>query len=245
MRLNSIGSDVESDDPRCRTDRPLLVPVEHVPGDRIEELTEAARLCRCSIYSRIGGRAGSLAVAGHPEDLARFRNHLIGLAPLAFVREQVEEGLAAIASPGGLPLLRQDDYRRTEAGREDEAPAGTTLLVTREFTFDSAHNLPRYHGKCEFLHGHTFRIQVTVKAPLDPWSGMSFDFHDLKTIVKTRVVDILDHTYLNERIPNPSAEHIAIWAWRQMEDLPLYEIRIWETPTSHVTYRGPPGKTDF
>jgi 6-pyruvoyltetrahydropterin/6-carboxytetrahydropterin synthase len=185
------------------------------------------------------GPETSFAVSGDPVNLARLRNHLVTHVDLTFAREQLEHGLSELASPGGLPVLKADDYRKRDVDFDSMIPEGTTLLVTREFTFDSAHNLPRYHGKCEFLHGHTFKIEVTVRAPLDPWSGLSFDFHDLKGVVKSRVVDVLDHSYLNERIPNPSAECIALWAWRQVEDLPLHEIKIWETPTSHVTYQGP------
>jgi len=119
-------------------------------------------------------------------------------------------------------------------------PEGTTLRVSREFLFDAAHNLPRYNGKCERLHGHTFRIRITVDAPLDTWSGMAFDFHDLKRVIQTRIVDVLDHSYMNEVIPNPSAEYLAIWIWGRLEDLPLHDIKVWETPTCCVTYKGPP-----
>ena len=59
-----------------------------------------------------------------------------------------------------------------------------------DITFDAAHNLPRYNGKCERLHGHTFRVKVTVKAPLDNWSGMAFDFGDIKEIRSSRIVQV-------------------------------------------------------
>jgi 6-pyruvoyltetrahydropterin/6-carboxytetrahydropterin synthase len=108
------------------------------------------------------------------------------------------------------------------------------------FYFDAAHNLPRYAGKCEHLHGHTFRLRVTLKAPLDTWSGMAFDFMEMKRIVDERIVKILDHAYINEIIANPSAEFISVWVWRKLGDLPLHEIKVWETPTSFVTYQGPP-----
>jgi 6-pyruvoyltetrahydropterin/6-carboxytetrahydropterin synthase len=42
------------------------------------------------------------------------------------------------------------------------------MRVTKEFTFDAAHNLPNYHGKCERLHGHTYRIQVTIEEKASP-----------------------------------------------------------------------------
>jgi 6-pyruvoyltetrahydropterin/6-carboxytetrahydropterin synthase len=235
-----LGQESATQDPICRSERPVVIAVDQVSADQESAFLAAAQVCHCAAYRRVDGPLTSFAVAGTPADLARLRNHLVPLGALAYVREQLERGLAEWAAPGGLPLLKADDYQRRSTDFDSGIPEGTTLLVTREFTFDAAHNLPRYHGKCEFLHGHTFKIQVTVRAPLDPWSGMSFDFHDLKGVVKSRVVDVLDHSYLNELIPNPSAECIALWAWQQLEDLPLHEIKIWETPTSHVTFHGPP-----
>ena len=146
----------------------------------------------------------------------------------------------AAASTSPLPAMDADLYKKREVSEGAAVPAGTTLLVTREFSFDAAHNLPRYEGKCERLHGHSYRLRVTVEAPLDTWSGLCFDFHDIKELVTERVVKVLDHQYLNEFLPNPSAEHLAVWAWERLEDLPLHEIQVWETPTSFVTYHGPP-----
>lgn len=116
------------------------------------------------------------------------------------------------------------------------------MLVTKEFTFDSAHNLPNYHGKCERLHGHTYRLQVTIDAPIDEETGMALDFAILGEIVEREVVVPLDHRYLNEIIPISSAENVTLWIWRKLTGkLPrakLAEIRLWETPTSSVTFRG-------
>ena len=56
----------------------------------------------------------------------------------------------------------------------------------------------------------------------------------------SRVVDVLDHTYLNETIAIPSAENIAIWAWDRIQGagLPLFEVQVFETPGCFVVYRG-------
>jgi len=116
------------------------------------------------------------------------------------------------------------------------------MLVTKEFLFDSAHNLPNYHGKCERLHGHTYRLQVTIDAPVEPETGMALDFAVLGDIVEREVVAVLDHRYLNELIPISSAENVTLWIWNRLRGkLPrakLAEIRLFETPTSSVTYRG-------
>lgn len=114
------------------------------------------------------------------------------------------------------------------------------MLVTKEFTFDSAHFLPNYNGKCERLHGHTYKLHVTVEADIEPESGIAFDFVELKKIVKEHVINKLDHYLLNDIIPISSAENIAIWIWDTLKKagLPLHEIKVWETPTSFVTYQG-------
>ncbi len=112
------------------------------------------------------------------------------------------------------------------------------MLVTKEFSFNSAHNLKGYGGKCEKLHGHTWTVHVTVEAPIGE-NGLAFDFIRLKEIVNEKAISSLDHTYLNDVIENPSAENIAVWIWNRLEkEIPIHEVRIFETPTSFVTYRG-------
>lgn len=117
------------------------------------------------------------------------------------------------------------------------------MLITKTFKFDAAHNLIQYHGKCEKLHGHTYRLDVTVEGVLDE-EQMVIDFLLLKKVVKARVLDVLDHSYINDHIQQPTAESIAIWIWERLsKDLNkdkhhLYEIRVFETETSFVTYRG-------
>jgi 6-pyruvoyltetrahydropterin/6-carboxytetrahydropterin synthase len=227
------------DDPGCRLPAPLLVLVPHVEEGEVATLRRCAESAHCHVYAPTTGRTHSLVVGGRAEDLSLLRSLLVPMRGLALVRESIEAALGDRAAPSGLPRLDEGLYKQTEVVADTEVPRGTTLLVTREFLFDAAHNLPRYQGKCERLHGHTFRLQVTVKAPLDTWSGMAFDFHDLKRVVEARIISVLDHAYVNEVVPNPSAEFIAIWVWNRLQDLPLHEIKVWETPTCHVSYRGP------
>ncbi|MFC1655463.1 6-carboxytetrahydropterin synthase QueD [Patescibacteria group bacterium] len=114
------------------------------------------------------------------------------------------------------------------------------MLVTKKFKFDAAHFLTNYHGKCEKLHGHTYKLQVTVEGDVKE-DGMVMDFVELKKIVNERVISKLDHSSLNDTIENPSAENIAIWIWNRLKDISeakLYEVKVWETATSFVTYRG-------
>jgi len=115
------------------------------------------------------------------------------------------------------------------------------VIVATEFEFDAAHNLPNYAGKCERLHGHTYRLRVVCEAPVDPATGLAIDFALVKRAVNERVVEPLDHTYLNETIAIPSAENIAIWIWDRLAPLalPLREIWVFETAGCFVIYRGP------
>lgn len=113
--------------------------------------------------------------------------------------------------------------------------------VTKEFLFDAAHNLIEYHGKCEKLHGHTYKLHVTVLGELNN-EGMVIDFAELKTVVKEEVLAFLDHSYINELIKQPTAENIAFWIFNKLENklngenYHLYEVILWETPTSFVKY---------
>lgn len=117
------------------------------------------------------------------------------------------------------------------------------MILMKEFEFDAAHNLIHYHGKCENLHGHTYKMVVKLEGTVDS-EGMIYDFVELKRIVKDRVVDKFDHAYLNDIIEQPTAENIAIYAWKELENClkrencKLFEIEIWETKTSGVIYRG-------
>ena len=116
------------------------------------------------------------------------------------------------------------------------------MLLSKDFKFDAAHNLIQYHGKCEKLHGHTYRMRIVLEGQPDS-EGMIIDFCEVKDIVKERVISRLDHSYLNDIITQPSAENIAVWVWNELynslrrDNCRLYEVHIWETETSSVTLR--------
>ena len=115
---------------------------------------------------------------------------------------------------------------------------GKNVFITKEFTFDSAHQLKWHKGKCKNLHGHTYKLQITIQGALNK-DGIVIDFGDLKKIVKEKVIEKLDHQFLNEIIKNPTAENMVVWMWEQLEkELKLFEIKLWETPTSYATYQG-------
>lgn len=115
------------------------------------------------------------------------------------------------------------------------------MLLKREFTFDAAHNLVEYHGKCERLHGHTYRMEVVLSGYPDR-EGMICDFACVKDVVNERVISLFDHAYLNDILPQPSAENIAAYTFKALDPLlsgpnfELHEVCVWESPHSSVVF---------
>jgi 6-pyruvoyltetrahydropterin/6-carboxytetrahydropterin synthase len=107
--------------------------------------------------------------------------------------------------------------------------------VTRSFHFEAAHQLPWHEGKCRNLHGHSYRLDVTVAGPVGD-RGIVVDFADIKAVVQRDVLDRFDHTYLNDLLANPTAELIAAEIWKTIEaaGLDVERIRLWETADCHV-----------
>lgn len=77
------------------------------------------------------------------------------------------------------------------------------LRLTKRFTFEMAHALPAYNGKCRNIHGHSYKLYVTVEGtPLTrrvPGDGMVMDFGDIKRVVEERVVTLFDHALVLPR----------------------------------------------
>ena len=107
--------------------------------------------------------------------------------------------------------------------------------VTRSFAFEAAHHLPWHPGRCHRLHGHHYRLEVTVEGPVDE-RGVVIDFDDLSAVVDREVVSRYDHRLLNDLLDNPTAELIAHKTWKDLEaaGLAVVAIRLWETPQSMV-----------
>jgi len=106
--------------------------------------------------------------------------------------------------------------------------ASTEIRITRVVGFSAAH---RYHvdalseeenrrvfGKCNrpHGHGHNYRLEVTVGGPVDPVTGMVMNLADLDRLLRERVIDPLDHSFLNYDIEHfatvvPTCENIVLW----------------------------------
>jgi 6-pyruvoyltetrahydropterin/6-carboxytetrahydropterin synthase len=120
------------------------------------------------------------------------------------------------------------------------------VLVSKEFTFDAAHHLHAYNGKCGNLHGHTYRVIFGISGFVGK-IGITVDFSEIKKIWKEQIEPQLDHQYINESLPkmNPTAENIVVWIYEQMEQaLKGHElearvefVRLYETPSSFAEAR--------
>lgn len=140
------------------------------------------------------------------------------------------------------------------------------VRVTREFTFETAHVLRNYDGPCRNVHGHSYRLFVTVSGvpsgePGSPKCGMVIDFTDLKRVVLERIVNIFDHAVvvsrdfdndkknmLSEIFGNavivdyqPTCENLIVdFAVRLKRDLPdgvkLHSLKLYETAKSYTEW---------
>jgi len=143
----------------------------------------------------------------------------------------------------------------------------STIRVTKSFGFETGHALYGYDGLCKNVHGHSYKLHVTVVGrPIDDQNhvknGMVIDFKDLKTIVKSEVVDVFDHaTVFNKNTPHvelakilsdsghkvllvdyqPTSEKMVIdFAHRIASRLPahinLHNLRLHETATAYAEW---------
>ena len=115
--------------------------------------------------------------------------------------------------------------------------------IYKEFNFEAAHllpNVPPGH-KCARLHGHSFRVRLSVSGEVGRDTGWVMDFADISAAFDP-LWKQLDHHYLNEieGLENPTSENIARWIWvRLKRDLPeLSEVLIRETCNSGCRYQG-------
>jgi 6-pyruvoyltetrahydropterin/6-carboxytetrahydropterin synthase len=114
-----------------------------------------------------------------------------------------------------------------------------------ETSFAAAHQLRGYKGKCENLHGHTWRVQVYVTAKELNELDIAIDFNDLKRITN-EVILPLDHTCINNIFPftekNPSSENIARWIFDSLKkklaeyNVNLSAVTVWESDNASATY---------
>lgn len=127
---------------------------------------------------------------------------------------------------------------------------------TRRFAFAAGHRYrveawseaenQRAFGRLTVPHGHNYTLDVTVRGPIDPETGMVIDLAELKRLVGETVVERLDHADLNadplfrERVPTTENLALAIWELlvAKLGAERLWQVRVWEDETLYADYRG-------
>lgn len=119
------------------------------------------------------------------------------------------------------------------------------MTVTKRMSFDAAHFLPGYQGKCLTMHGHTWFVDFTFRVddPPFPGTGISVDFKHLKGACG-KAIGRLDHSVLNDQLPkvSPSAENLAWYLMHQVKEFTkgyraqLIRVRVYEGPNSWVDW---------
>lgn len=114
------------------------------------------------------------------------------------------------------------------------------MILRREYRFEASHILPRHPGRCQRLHGHSYRFVVEIEGPIDPEQGMVLDFGELDQLVARLVLRRVDHCHLNDLLENPTAEWITVWIWRALKpDAPgLRSVELFEIDGASCLYRG-------
>jgi len=120
------------------------------------------------------------------------------------------------------------------------------MIISKKVSFDAAHWLPNYLGKCSQLHGHRWTVELGMEGRIMEEHGFVVDFSKIKDWLINNVVEEFDHTCLNNMIDNPTAENLALdikqkykeTGFAVPEDINLAYIRVWETPDSMVELQG-------
>ena len=123
------------------------------------------------------------------------------------------------------------------------------VYCTKEFEFEAAHHLLNYDGACARVHGHSYKLQVTVSGEvytsglLQATDHMVIDFKELKKIVEEKIIRTHDHADLNDLYVNPTAEVMVVSMYSQIydalpKDVRIESVKLWETSTSFAEYRG-------
>ena len=111
--------------------------------------------------------------------------------------------------------------------------------------FAAAHNLINYQGDCENLHGHNWRVEVTVSARELDNAGLGIDFKILKKQTN-QLLDELDHKYLNDLEPfkeaSPSSENICRYLFDRLsvvlndDNVTVERVNVWESENACASY---------
>ena len=131
--------------------------------------------------------------------------------------------------------------------------SASQICATKIFTFAAAHKIPGHKGKCKCLHGHTYKLEVSVRQNTKNGvygnssgissAGMVIDFKDLSSLVNGLIIEKLDHVYLNDLFAFiPTTEQLGTWIFTELNKAlahptEITKIRLWESDSSFVTIK--------
>ena len=117
------------------------------------------------------------------------------------------------------------------------------LSVTRKFEFAGAHYLPNHSGKCQHLHGHTWKVEIEIMGQVKKDTGMIIDFGDMKEKINP-IIETFDHKCLHEVLMDcgiddpPTAENLVmIFVTALSKDFNLFRVRIYESDDSYAEWK--------
>jgi 6-pyruvoyltetrahydropterin/6-carboxytetrahydropterin synthase len=117
------------------------------------------------------------------------------------------------------------------------------VRLVKEYRFEAAHRLPKVPEghKCARLHGHSFKVEVGIRGPVDEGTGWFIDYGKVDEVWSV-IYEKVDHRYLNEveGLENPTSENLARWLWHRLKPgLPeLERIVVYETCDARCEYEG-------
>lgn len=119
------------------------------------------------------------------------------------------------------------------------------LTVIRQFS--AAHQLREFRGNCERLHGHNWKVEVSLTGEELNDAGLLIDFREAKEATD-RILEELDHSFLNElphfRDQNPSSENIAAYIFEKLSStlnnnrIKVTKVTAWESDSARASYLG-------
>ena len=118
------------------------------------------------------------------------------------------------------------------------------MEVFRQFRFHSARHLPKLDDNhiCKQIHGHTFNLTIYVNGEINSKDGFVIDFFEIDTIIKDKILPLIDHKLLNEikGLENPTSEHLVKWIWNKIDNefKGLHKIKLSEDHGTGIIYNG-------
>jgi len=142
-------------------------------------------------------------------------------------------GSATVTATTGATIVSTNPSSQQVGGQSQ----GIELSISKDFTFSASHQLPSHPGKCKNLHGHNYKVRLTMTGELDTKTRMVEDFYTISEQFKESIDRHFDHAHLNDHFTEPTAEVIACYILGVMRayDKRYTSVTVWETDDCFAT----------